>query len=166
MLCLLSGQNAQLKAGCNTALQMRKSEVIALLARQTYLQRRAKSARHKKCRQLDRKHKVTVKKLRGRLVKQEVQITKLKTWQTQQAQHAQRTARLQHQMRTGGLDCYHKLTQLAEDVIEGNVQHLELRSHVRANSQAQDLLVRLAGVVDELRTQLQVCTIGIHDNNC
>ena len=72
------------------------------------------------------------------------------------AQHAQRVTRLEDYSRTVGLDCYHKLVQLATDVKEGHEEHVELSSQVRANTRAQDLLVRLAGVVDELRTQLQV----------
>lgn len=49
-----------------------------------------------------------------------------------------------------------KLLQLATDVKEGQVQQLQLSSEVRANTKAQDLLIRLAGVVDALRTQLHV----------
>ena len=86
-------------------------------------------------------------------MKQELHTRQLKA---QQAQYAQRIQRLEHCsriMRSGG---HHKLMQLAEDIKEGKVRQMELSSQVRANTRAQDLLTQLAGVINELRTQLQV----------
>ena len=94
-----------------------------------------------------------MKKLKQRLAKQALQARRQKA---QQAQHAQRLARVEGCMCTVGMDCYKQLTQLTTDFKHAQAQHLELSSQVSANTRAQYLLARLAAVVEELRTQLQV----------
>ena len=48
------------------------------------------------------------------------------------------------------------MLQLAVGIWECNGQHVDLTSQVRANTRAQDVLIRLAGVVEGLKKQLQV----------
>ena len=150
---LFTGDLAEFKDLAAAALRKHQSEVNTTLNRQhTHLSKLAKSAdghrRHTK-----QELKQAVKLLRQRILKQERRTRQLKA---QQAQHAQHIQGLTHCLGTVGVESCHKLMQLAEDVKKGNVQYKELSSQVRANTRAQNLLTRLAGVIDELRVQLQV----------
>ena len=153
-LLVSTGESAGLKAMAAAALEKHKSEVIATLTWQhSQFRKLAKTAGHRRCRRQRVKWRLKVKKLRRRLMKQELHTRQLNV---RQAQYAQRIQRLEHCSRIMGSEGHHKLMQLAEDVKEINVRHMELSSQVRANTRAQNLLTRLAGVIDELRTQLQV----------
>lgn len=151
---LFTGDFAQFKDLAAAALHKHQSDVSVTLNRQhTHLSKLAKSAGHRRYRKQGLKQAVKLKRLRQRILKQEQRIRQLKA---QQAQHAQHIQGLTHCLGTNGVACCHMLMQLAVDVKEGNVRQMELSSQVRANTRAQNLLTRLAGVIDELRVQLQV----------
>ena len=154
MNLLFTGDLAEFKDLAAAALQKYQSEVSVTLNRQhTHLSKLAQSAGHRTHRKLELKQAVKLQRLRQRILKQERRTRQLKA---QQAQHAQHIQGLTHCFGTVGMESCHKLMQLAEDVKKGNVRYMELSSRVRANTRAQKLLTRLAGVIDELRVQLQV----------
>ena len=155
-MLFLTGDHAQFETLAKAALQKHKSETcVALDQSNTHLKMFAKSVRHWQTRFMrhGNNNRRTLKKLKRCLVKQGRRVRSLKA---KQAQQAQCIAKLECCVCTAALEMDQNLVQLATDVKEGQVQHSQLSSEVRANTKAQDLLIRLAGVVDALRTQLQV----------
>ena len=160
---MLTGKQAQINILAKAAVSSHRSEIHQTGQLLDLYRKLAKSAthRHKAHRRQSKKHVTSVTKLKQRLVKPALQVSRQKA---QQAQHARDIVRVLDCMRTVGMDCYNKLRQLVTDFKQAQVQHVELSSQVRANTRAQDLLVRLAGVVEELRTQLQVNMLSSWSN--
>ena len=138
LMLLLTGAHAPNTAVTEAAISQRSSQAHLVLNQLLdNLRTLARSSAHgqKAHRHRGRRRDAGIKKLKQRLVKQALQIRRQKA---QQAQHAQRVTRLEEGMQTAGLQCYHKVEQLAKDVTEGHLQQRELSSQVRANTRAQD----------------------------
>lgn len=153
-----AGELAELKYATQAALQAQNKQTQKTLSQYAaYLQNHSKSSQtsHRSKRSLNTKRQLVqqkrrVSRLQHALARQGCHIRK------HNAQHVQRFDRVEQSTAYVGLEVSNRLTRLAREISEGREQHMELRSQVRNNSRAQELLHNLSAVINELRAQLQV----------